>query len=121
MTDTDDSQIEWVDAPPEPKRPTRKPGLWAQRLAPFRDHPGQWGKVPGGPFASNYGSLISNGKVSGAEAGEFEAVVRNLETIAGQRVGELYVRYVGPPPAGEITAARDTRALDTPLLERSES
>jgi len=84
------STIEWGD-PPDPQ--TGPKGKWAQTLQPFRERPGQWGKL--GRFNDGTQSNIKNGVYKDVEKGEFEAVGRNKEIKNGKPTYEVWVRYVG--------------------------
>jgi hypothetical protein len=82
-------EIVWEE-PPEAQLATK--GKWGRLLAPFRDRPGQWGRVPGKHNTSTSHN-IRRGTFNGIGKDEFEAVIRNTEN----GTGDLYVRYVGKP------------------------
>lgn len=87
-------QIEWGSVPDGRPGGRGRKGVWQERLAPFRERPGEWGKLPG---VWNGGSVaaIKSGRLSGIDAGEFEAVCRNGRTVDGSIKFDLWVRYVG--------------------------
>lgn len=93
MTDKSDELV-W-EAPPNAGRSHReRTGEMAERLAPLRDRPGEWAKVPNpteGPNAANHAAqAIRGGEYQGIMVGEFEATTRMVD---GQRL--LWARYVG--------------------------
>lgn len=90
------TDIEWGD-PPEAG--SRKVGVWVQRLAPFKERPGKWGKLPG-YWLSPVAASIKKGEYNGVEAGEFEATTRVPKADGGKNAPpknkvEIWVRYVG--------------------------
>lgn len=79
--------IEWT-APPPLERGWRSE-KWATLLAPFREKPGVWGKLPG-DYARGMPGAIKGGRLGGASPGEFDATYRK----AGHRC-EVWVKYLG--------------------------
>lgn len=85
--DTTVTEIEWGE-PPETAR--RGSTDWFAVLAPFRDNPGQWGKLPGDhPTAT--ATAIRRGKFKGGEEGKYEVRTKTIEGST-KRV-EMWVRY----------------------------
>jgi len=87
------NEIEWGE-PPEPG--ANKVGVWDERLKPFREAKGKWGKIPGywpSPVAAN----IKKGEYLGIAKGEFEATTRTppMTEKAPEGHVEIWVRYVG--------------------------
>lgn len=85
--------IKWQDPPPS-KRVYRHEH-WQTVFAALRQRPGTWALVEEGANAGT-GSLIKNGRYSGTEAGEFDAVVRSRP----DGKFDVYARYVG----GEVSS-----------------
>ena len=83
-----DQPIVWEDPPTSVAGPAAK-GVWAQRLAPLREHPGVWANL--GDFHQSQAFVIRHGRKSGVPAGEFETCVRNVKNGRGT----LYARFVG--------------------------
>jgi hypothetical protein len=85
----------WED-PPTTHRGAK--GVWAERLAPLREHPQRWAC-----FGERHITLITRinrGQVSGVEPGEFQA--RSVNQSNGRCT--LYVRYVGKPDLTAVSA-----------------
>jgi len=85
-----DNDIVFEDPPPNG---AGLEGIWALRLAPLRERPGEWARVAGPLTVSSAGSTARNlkkGDYSGCPKGDYEAVSRQVD-------GKAYVwaRYVG--------------------------
>lgn len=80
------SEIVWEDPPHQMGRR----GIWGQRLQPFRDRPGEWGRLPG-RFSVSVSSHIKRGIYADVERGDFEARCQNV----ADGTCDIYVRYVG--------------------------
>lgn len=81
-----DDQIEWGDPPPPAGGPSSQ--VWPDRLAPFRDQPGVWGKLPG-RWPQGTAGNIKAGKLAGSSG--FDAVSRNFK----DGWADIWVRYIG--------------------------
>lgn len=81
------SEPVWEDPP----RTVGRPAVWPDRLAPLRERPGDWMNM--GVHSASIAHAIKTGKVAGAEPGEFEATVRNVDPET--KKATLYVRFVG--------------------------
>ena len=93
------TEIVWEDPPTTTRAPSHH-GVWAERLAPLRDRPGEWAKV--GRVHSATALKIKRGQMLGIPAGEFEATLRDVDRTENK--GTLYVRYVGGSDAGASSA-----------------
>ena len=82
--------------PPRPDRgrpPGQTPlGSW---LTELRSHPGRWARWSE-RVQQTTTTNINNGSRSGIVAGEYQAIMRDLDA---KRIGDLYVRYLGPVAA----------------------
>lgn len=81
------TDIAW-ESPPRPK--AGRQALWPERLAPFRERPGEWGQLPG-RWNTAIAYHIRHGRVKGAEPGKFETTTRNCK----DGKCDLYIRYIG--------------------------
>jgi hypothetical protein len=79
--------VKWEDPPAT----TRGTGKWRELLAPLRERPGEWANL--GVHTLTSARSIRLGHVSGAEAGEFEAVTRGQKDSKAT----IYARYIGKP------------------------
>lgn len=84
--------VVWEE-PPQNNRMTYYPGVWLERLAPLKKHPGQWARLglwPSRGSATSIQQRLKNRKVQIPD-GQWEFIVRKLD---GQGIG-LYARYIG--------------------------
>jgi hypothetical protein len=83
------SDIVWEDPPPAMSGGHRL--VWADRLAPLRERPGEWANL--GEHNTSIAVRIRQGRAGSCAPGEFEATVRHADSGRGR--GTIYVRYVG--------------------------
>jgi hypothetical protein len=65
---------------------------WTVILNELRGQPGKWARIAVNTKNTGYASMIKNGRLGGADPGEFEAVARR--STEGEDY-DLYARYVG--------------------------
>jgi hypothetical protein len=82
--------IEWGDPPP-PNFGPGSTGVWARRLAPFKERPGTWGRYPQRVWRG-LPDHIREGRVAGVNPQEWEVTSRNNDGS----YCDLWVRYIGP-------------------------
>lgn len=94
MNENETETIIWGPAPE--KASGVRSGVWAERLAPFRENPGVEGRLPG-LFHRSTADAIKRGKMGGSKPGEFKAVTRadglDMEETGGKVY--VYVTYLG--------------------------
>lgn len=83
-------EIVWED-PPESPHGGGSGRVWADRLAPLRERPGQWANL--GRRQSSTITQIRQGRYAGIAAGDFEAEGREYDKATNLLT--VYVRYVG--------------------------
>lgn len=86
-----------VDTPPTPAMPQFAGGKYVSLFDALRQMPGQWVKLDE-PKYSSFVASVKQGKLVGAEKGEFDATIRNLTRAKGGK-GDIYIRYIGTPGA----------------------
>lgn len=92
MTD----EIVWEE-PPQAKSGRAEAGKYVSLLAPLRDRPGQWAKLPGF-YGLGITTRINKGLVSGIVAGDYQATAR---PVSGSKPTQyaVWVRFIGEPVA----------------------
>ena len=86
------SDIVWGELPP-PQTGKGPRGVWADRLAPFRERPNEWGRVPG-EWSSAIITQLKRGQFVGIEADEWEFTSRKIAGTSPVRTS-IYARFVG--------------------------
>jgi hypothetical protein len=85
-------ELKWGEPPPIVNKP--RAGVWALRLAPLKDRPGEWACI--GRFFSSTAAAIRKGRLEGVPAGDYETTLRDYQRPPeGDNKGDLYVRYIG--------------------------
>ena len=87
-----------VDAPPTVDMPRYVGGKYVSLFDALRQMPGQWVKLDE-PKYSSFAASVKQGRLLGAEKGEFDAVIRNLARGGKGGKGDIYIRYIGTPGA----------------------
>ena len=90
------------ETPPKDRRGA-KGGKWADLLAPLRERPGDWARIPG-EHVNAVVTQIKRGTYKGISAGEFDATSRRVEGSEPARF-RIWVRYVGHVSDSETRAA----------------
>ena len=89
-----EQEVQWVDEPPQVVTIRAKWGETERMVAPLRERPGQWAKLPkqfASPArASEFAHRLKRGAFAGVAAGDFETVARK----DGDNPS-VYARYIG--------------------------
>lgn len=93
--------IEWGEPPA-----SRRGGIWKERLVPFIEKPGEWGRIPGDFSRDIVGQLQASARGGRAARysippGRWQFSGRSMPDVASGHVA-LWVRYLGPAETTEV-------------------
>ena len=86
------TDIVWGEPPP-PSGQRGPNGVWVDRLAPFRERPNEWGRLPG-EWSGGLITQLKRGDFIGIEAEDWEFRSRRIPDTSPIRT-HIYARFVG--------------------------